>query len=181
MDGAAGCGEPCPAPVTRPARVPRGPRRAARVSGVRCSPPPTPAPSTGRRPRAPARSWRTAPAPPAACAPAPRSRACPDARRGRSRIARTTPTARRAAGGGASRIEDIEAGLENLVTVIRQRDIHSIAMPPLGSGLGGLDWNAVRACIENRLQGFNDLDVVVFEPRGHQRSAAWSAARLFRL
>ncbi len=35
MDGAAGCGEPCPAPVTRPARVPRGPRRAARVSGVR--------------------------------------------------------------------------------------------------------------------------------------------------
>ncbi len=67
---------------------------------------------------------------------------------------------------GNSRVEDIEAGLEDLVTVIRQRDIHSIAMPPLGSGLGGLDWNVVRACIENRLRGFNDLDVVVFEPGG---------------
>ncbi len=79
-----------------------GGRRAARVFGVRCSPPPTPAPSTGRRPRAPARWWRTAPAPRAASRAAPRSRACPAARRGRSRIARTTPTARCRGGGGAS-------------------------------------------------------------------------------
>ena len=31
-------------------------------------------------------------------------------------------------------------GLEALVHEIRRRDIRSIAVPPLGSGLGGLDW-----------------------------------------
>ena len=67
---------------------------------------------------------------------------------------------------GNSRIEDIEAGLEALTEVIREQGIRSIAVPPLGSGLGGLEWNAVRARIENALCGFNDLDVVVFEPRG---------------
>ena len=34
---------------------------------------------------------------------------------------------------GNSRIEDIDAGLKDLVTVIRERDIRSIAVPPLGS------------------------------------------------
>ena len=67
---------------------------------------------------------------------------------------------------GNSRIEDIDAGLKDLATVIRARDIRSIAVPPLGSGLGGLEWNDVRPRIEKALHGFNDLDVVVFEPRG---------------
>ena len=67
---------------------------------------------------------------------------------------------------GNSRIEDIEAGLKDLATVIRARGIRSIAVPPLGSGLGGLEWSAVRPRIEKALRGFNDLQVVVFEPRG---------------
>ena len=67
---------------------------------------------------------------------------------------------------GNSRIEDIDAGLKDLVTVIRERDIRSIAVPPLGAGLGGLEWSDVRPRIEKALHGFNDLDVVVFEPRG---------------
>ena len=67
---------------------------------------------------------------------------------------------------GNSRIEDIDAGLKDLATVIRQRDIRSIAVPPLGAGLGGLEWSEVRPRIEETLRGFNDLDVVVFEPRG---------------
>ena len=50
--------------------------------------------------------------------------------------------------------------------MIREHHIHSIAVPPLGSGLGGLDWSEVRPRIEETLRGFNDLDVVVFEPRG---------------
>src|ERR1035438_6237373 len=45
---------------------------------------------------------------------------------------------------GRSRIEDIENGLGALVKEIRARGIRSIAIPPLGSGLGGLDWNSVR-------------------------------------
>jgi O-acetyl-ADP-ribose deacetylase (regulator of RNase III) len=43
---------------------------------------------------------------------------------------------------GKSRMEDIESGLEALVEEIRHRGIRSIAIPPLGAGLGGLDWDA---------------------------------------
>ena len=39
---------------------------------------------------------------------------------------------------GKSRIEDIEAGLKALVGEIRTRGIRSIAVPALGSGLGGV-------------------------------------------
>src|SRR3989304_1155658 len=38
---------------------------------------------------------------------------------------------------GKSRIEDIEAGLDALVAEVRRRGIRSIALPPLGAGLGG--------------------------------------------
>ncbi len=67
---------------------------------------------------------------------------------------------------GNSRIEDIDAGLKDLAAVIRAHEIHSIAVPPLGAGLGGLEWSDVRPRIEKALRGFTDLDVVVFEPRG---------------
>lgn len=63
-----------------------------------------------------------------------------------------------------SRMEDIEAGLVALTREIRERDIRSIALPPLGSGLGGLDWAAVRPRIEASLGDLDDLKVVVFEP-----------------
>jgi O-acetyl-ADP-ribose deacetylase (regulator of RNase III) len=62
-----------------------------------------------------------------------------------------------------SRIEDIDAGLKALVDEIRRRGIRSIAVPPLGSGLGGLDWAEVRPIIEAAL-GNLDLQAVVFEP-----------------
>ena len=66
---------------------------------------------------------------------------------------------------GNSRIEDIEDGLTSLANVIRERSIRTIAVPPLGSGLGGLAWCDVRPRIEEALRGLNSLDVVVFEPR----------------
>jgi O-acetyl-ADP-ribose deacetylase (regulator of RNase III) len=67
---------------------------------------------------------------------------------------------------GKSRIEDIEAGLITLAREIRTRGIRSIAIPPLGSGLGGLNWGDVRARIDDALRSFNDVDVTVFEPNG---------------
>lgn len=66
---------------------------------------------------------------------------------------------------GKSRIEDISAGLIALAEVIRSLDIRSIAIPPLGSGLGGLNWSDVRPRIEATLKEFSDLNVVIFEPR----------------
>src|SRR5713226_5227204 len=65
---------------------------------------------------------------------------------------------------GKSRIEDIDSGLKALVKEIRVRKIRSIAVPPLGSGLGGLNWGDVRHRIEEALRGIDDLDVVAYEP-----------------
>jgi O-acetyl-ADP-ribose deacetylase (regulator of RNase III) len=67
---------------------------------------------------------------------------------------------------GKSRIEDIESGLKALVSEIRQRGIRSIAIPPLGSGLGGLDWNDVRPRIEAAMRELPDVRVRIFEPKG---------------
>jgi O-acetyl-ADP-ribose deacetylase (regulator of RNase III) len=66
---------------------------------------------------------------------------------------------------GPSRLTDIEAGLEDLVAVIKQRRVQSVAMPPLGSGLGGLDWSDVRARIEEAMGVLGSVRVVVYEPR----------------
>lgn len=66
---------------------------------------------------------------------------------------------------GASRIEDIEAGLDDLATVIQERGISSIALPPLGSGLGGLDWDIVRYKIESALSNLPNVEIIVYEPR----------------
>jgi O-acetyl-ADP-ribose deacetylase (regulator of RNase III) len=65
---------------------------------------------------------------------------------------------------GKSRMEDIDSGLKALVEEIRTRSIQSIAIPPLGSGLGGLNWAEVRPRIVEALRGLNDLQVIVFEP-----------------
>ncbi|MDQ2695129.1 MAG: macro domain-containing protein [Pseudomonadota bacterium] len=67
---------------------------------------------------------------------------------------------------GKSRMADIDAGLAALAEEIRSRDIRSIAIPPLGSGLGGLDWSEVRPRVEAMLREFSDLKVVIFEPGG---------------
>ena len=70
---------------------------------------------------------------------------------------------------GKSRMEDIESGLSSLANEIRSRDIRSIAIPPLGSGLGGLDWMQVRVRIQAALEELDGVDVVVFEPGGAPR------------
>lgn len=67
---------------------------------------------------------------------------------------------------GDSRIEDIESGLNALAQEVKDRNISSIAMPPLGCGLGGLDWNTVKALIEKTFIDLSDVRVVIFEPKG---------------
>lgn len=67
---------------------------------------------------------------------------------------------------GNSRMEDIEAGLIVLVEDVRRLGIRSIAIPPLGCGLGGLDWSEVRPRIERAFAALPDVDVLLFEPSG---------------
>ncbi len=63
-----------------------------------------------------------------------------------------------------SRIEDIEAGLIDLVQEIRVRDIRSIAIPALGCGLGGLDWEVVKPKILLALRPVRNLRTILYEP-----------------
>ena len=65
-----------------------------------------------------------------------------------------------------SRIADIEAGLVDLVETIRELEIHSIAIPPLGSGLGGLEWKSVRPRIEAAMRSVEGLETTIYEPGG---------------
>jgi O-acetyl-ADP-ribose deacetylase (regulator of RNase III) len=57
----------------------------------------------------------------------------------------------------------IEAGLKHLVTLIENKKIKSIAIPSLGTGHGGLDWNKVKGLIENNLKDI-DIDIQVYLP-----------------
>jgi len=57
----------------------------------------------------------------------------------------------------------IELGLQDLVKVIQERKIKSIAIPPLGAGNGGLDWNRVKAIIEHYLTNV-DCNVQIYQP-----------------
>lgn len=78
---------------------------------------------------------------------------------------------------GKSRMEDIEAGLKALVAVIREKRIHSIAIPPLGSGLGGLDWLDVKPRIEAALRPLTDVRAIVYEPKGAPASDTMTHSR----
>lgn len=63
-----------------------------------------------------------------------------------------------------SRLEDIEAGLAALVDDVDRLGIRSLAIPPLGCGLGGLAWDRVRPLIESSFADCADVDVQIFAP-----------------
>jgi hypothetical protein len=65
----------------------------------------------------------------------------------------------------------VHDGLKDLRRVIQEKAIHSIAVPPLGCGNGGLAWNDVRREIEAALGDLQDVDVVVYEPTAKYQSA----------
>jgi O-acetyl-ADP-ribose deacetylase (regulator of RNase III) len=67
---------------------------------------------------------------------------------------------------GKSRMADIEAGLKTLVAEVPKLGTRSIAIPPLGSGLGGLKWPEVRARIEKAFEGLQDVKILLYEPKG---------------
>lgn len=67
---------------------------------------------------------------------------------------------------GKSRMQDIDLGLAALVRVIKELRLKSIAVPPLGSGLGGLEWADVRPRIEEALAALPDVQVRIYEPKG---------------
>ena len=71
-----------------------------------------------------------------------------------------------------SRMADVEAGLQGLVATIKRLHIRSIAVPPLGCGNGGLDWNEVRPLIEAAFADLPGVRVLVFAPGGAPEASA---------
>lgn len=63
-----------------------------------------------------------------------------------------------------ARIENIQTGLIDLVVKVKEYGIHSIALPPLGCGLGGLRWEQVRSLIEEAFSVLPDVEVIIFAP-----------------
>ena len=67
---------------------------------------------------------------------------------------------------GKSRLGDVDAGLKALVREVEKLEIRSVAVPPLGCGLGGLKWATVRPMIEKAFAGAPNVQVLLFEPVG---------------
>lgn len=64
-----------------------------------------------------------------------------------------------------SNLDDIKTGLVDLVDVIKRLRIQSIAIPPLGSGSGGLQWNRVKEQIEQTFASMPGVAVLVYPPQ----------------
>jgi len=62
----------------------------------------------------------------------------------------------------------IEEGLSDLINIIKINQIKSIAIPPLGAGNGGLEWERVKKLIEQKLSHL-DIEIFVYEPTEYIR------------
>jgi O-acetyl-ADP-ribose deacetylase (regulator of RNase III) len=71
-----------------------------------------------------------------------------------------------------SLIEDIKLGLTDLIDVVEQKQIRSIAIPPLGCGLGALNWEEVKPLIIEAFKSVPEVSVLLFEPAGAPEATA---------
>ena len=71
-----------------------------------------------------------------------------------------------------TKIEWVEEGLKDLVRTIVEKNIHSIAIPPLGCGNGGLDWGEVGPLIASALEDVEGVNAIVFEPTSKYQNVA---------
>lgn len=71
-----------------------------------------------------------------------------------------------------TKLEWVRDGLMDLKEVIREKQIRSVALPPLGCGNGGLDWAVVRPLIEQALGDLPGVDIIVYEPTAKYQNVA---------
>lgn len=77
-----------------------------------------------------------------------------------------------------SSLADIQTGLDDLVRVVTELGIGSVAIPPLGCGNGGLNWDEVRPLIERACERMPDVRAVVYPPDGAPDPAAMPVATM---
>lgn len=90
-----------------------------------------------------------------------------------------------------SQYDYIEQGLKDLANVIVEYKIQSIAIPPLGCGNGGLNWDKVKMLIDKYLSHLSDVSIQVYEPNEaikeilqkeeHKKEISLTAARAMLL
>jgi O-acetyl-ADP-ribose deacetylase (regulator of RNase III) len=73
---------------------------------------------------------------------------------------------------GPSHLDWICAGLVDLRRVIVEYGIRSIAVPPLGTGNGGLEWSDVQRLIADALGNLEGVEVLVFAPSRQYHNVA---------
>tara|TARA_R110000796_G_scaffold168537_3_gene285443 strand:+ start:358 stop:1443 length:1086 start_codon:yes stop_codon:yes gene_type:complete len=66
---------------------------------------------------------------------------------------------------GKSKLEYIEQGLESLKVEVKRLELKSVAIPALGSGLGGLPWQQVEKLINESLSDAPDVEWRVYPPQ----------------
>lgn len=66
----------------------------------------------------------------------------------------------------------VEEGLQDLRRFLIEKQVKSIAIPPLGAGNGGLEWAGVREQIEIALGDLPNVEIVVFEPTKQYQNVA---------
>lgn len=71
-----------------------------------------------------------------------------------------------------SRLEWIEEGLQDLRSFLIEQKVKSIAIPPLGAGNGGLDWDVVKQRIISALSDLDDVEILIYEPTKQYQNVA---------
>ena len=71
-----------------------------------------------------------------------------------------------------TKLEWVVEGLKDLRSIILEKAIKSIAVPPLGCGNGGLEWSVVRPAITVALGGMEGVDIIVYEPTTKYQNVA---------
>ena len=78
-----------------------------------------------------------------------------------------------------SKIEFIVDGMKALINLIKEKNIKSIAIPPLGSGNGGLNWEEVKDIIVKYITSLSEnVDIYIYEPSLSYKSIIKKAPKL---
>lgn len=73
---------------------------------------------------------------------------------------------------GKSKLEYISAGLESLKAEVKRLELKSVAIPALGSGLGGLPWEQVEEVIRDCLSDMPEIEWRVYPPQAAPKAVA---------
>ena len=64
-----------------------------------------------------------------------------------------------------SKLEYVEDGIAKIADYLSKGEVRSIAIPPLGCGNGGLDWDVVGPKLVDALVKFQDIDIRLYAPQ----------------